>query len=62
MITIADMAAAQHGVRFSGGDPADRLPPPLPEPPVQPSWGYRQLRTRSGRGRTPAPIRRGWRA
>ncbi|MEV5877457.1 NADP-dependent oxidoreductase [Streptomyces sp. NPDC052101] len=31
VITIADMAAAQHGVRFTGADPTDRLPQALPE-------------------------------
>jgi NADPH:quinone reductase-like Zn-dependent oxidoreductase len=31
VITIADMAAAQHGVRFTGGDPADRFPEALPQ-------------------------------
>ncbi|MGW3209376.1 NADP-dependent oxidoreductase [Streptomyces sp. NPDC001135] len=31
VITIADMTAAQHGVRFTGADPADRLPQALPE-------------------------------
>jgi NADPH:quinone reductase-like Zn-dependent oxidoreductase len=31
VITIADPAAAQHGVRFTGGDPADRFPESLPQ-------------------------------
>ncbi|MEV4189935.1 NADP-dependent oxidoreductase [Streptomyces toxytricini] len=31
VITIADMNAAQHGVRFTGMDPADRAPEALPE-------------------------------
>ncbi|GAA1236689.1 NADP-dependent oxidoreductase [Kitasatospora nipponensis] len=31
VITIADMAAAEHGVRFTGADPTDRLPQALPE-------------------------------
>lgn len=31
VITIADMAAAEHGVRFTGADPADRFPQALPE-------------------------------
>ncbi|MFI1604417.1 NADP-dependent oxidoreductase [Streptomyces griseofuscus] len=31
VLTIADMSAAQHGVRFSAGGPADRLPEALPE-------------------------------
>ncbi|MEU8976039.1 NADP-dependent oxidoreductase [Streptomyces monashensis] len=31
VITIADMSAAQHGVRFSGGGPADRFPEALPQ-------------------------------
>jgi NADPH:quinone reductase-like Zn-dependent oxidoreductase len=31
VITIADMTAAQHGVRFTGADPTDRLPQALPE-------------------------------
>ncbi|MER6570940.1 NADP-dependent oxidoreductase [Streptomyces sp. NPDC001093] len=30
VITIADMSAAQHGVRFTGGDPADRFWQALP--------------------------------
>ncbi|MFJ1651375.1 NADP-dependent oxidoreductase [Streptomyces sp. NPDC088337] len=30
VITIADHAAAQHGVRFTGGDPTDRFPQSLP--------------------------------
>ncbi|MEU9032971.1 NADP-dependent oxidoreductase [Streptomyces sp. NPDC048383] len=30
VITIADMNAAQHGVRFTGMDPADRAPEALP--------------------------------
>jgi NADPH:quinone reductase-like Zn-dependent oxidoreductase len=30
VITIADHAAAEHGVRFTGGDPADRAPEALP--------------------------------
>ncbi|MFJ8094074.1 zinc-binding dehydrogenase [Streptomyces griseofuscus] len=31
VLTIADMSAAQHGVRFSAGGPAERLPKTLPE-------------------------------
>jgi NADPH:quinone reductase-like Zn-dependent oxidoreductase len=31
VITIADEAAAEFGVRFTGGDPADRCPEALPE-------------------------------
>ncbi|AOR29905.1 NADPH:quinone reductase [Streptomyces fodineus] len=31
VITIADMSAAQHGVRFTGGDPADRFWQALPQ-------------------------------
>ncbi|MBY8886067.1 NADP-dependent oxidoreductase [Streptomyces sp. PTM05] len=31
VITIADMAAAQHGVRFSAGGPGGRMPQALPE-------------------------------
>ncbi|MFD7836186.1 NADP-dependent oxidoreductase [Streptomyces sp. NPDC059761] len=31
VITIADMAAAEHGVRFTGADPTDRFPQALPE-------------------------------
>jgi NADPH:quinone reductase-like Zn-dependent oxidoreductase len=31
VLTIADMAAAQHGVRFTGADPTDRFPQALPE-------------------------------
>jgi NADPH:quinone reductase-like Zn-dependent oxidoreductase len=31
VITIADGSAAEHGVRFSGQDPADRAPESLPE-------------------------------
>ncbi|MFD9130348.1 zinc-binding alcohol dehydrogenase family protein [Kitasatospora sp. NPDC059571] len=31
VLTIADMTAAEHGVRFSSGGPADRLPQALPE-------------------------------
>ncbi|ARF56147.1 NADP-dependent oxidoreductase [Streptomyces gilvosporeus] len=31
VLTIADMAAAQHGVRFSGADPTDRFPQALPQ-------------------------------
>lgn len=31
VITIADMSAAQHGVRFSGGSPSDRHEQALPE-------------------------------
>jgi len=31
VITIADDNAADHGVRFSGADPADRAPEALPE-------------------------------
>jgi NADPH:quinone reductase-like Zn-dependent oxidoreductase len=31
VITIADHAAAAHGVRFTGADPADRAPQALPE-------------------------------
>jgi len=31
VITIADMDAARHGVRFTGMDPADRAPEALPE-------------------------------
>jgi NADPH:quinone reductase-like Zn-dependent oxidoreductase len=31
VITIADEAAAQYGVRFTGADPADRFPRALPE-------------------------------
>ncbi len=31
VITIADEAAAEHGVRFTGADPADRCPEALPE-------------------------------
>lgn len=31
VITIADMNAAQHGVRLTGMDPADRAPEALPE-------------------------------
>ncbi len=30
MITIADESAAEHGVRFTGTDPADRFPEALP--------------------------------
>jgi len=31
VITIADESAAEHGVRFTGADPADRFPEALPE-------------------------------
>ncbi|MER7468716.1 NADP-dependent oxidoreductase [Streptomyces sp. NPDC097981] len=31
VLTIADMAAAEHGVRFTGADPTDRFPQALPE-------------------------------
>jgi NADPH:quinone reductase-like Zn-dependent oxidoreductase len=31
VITIADHHAAEHGVRFTGADPADRAPEALPE-------------------------------
>jgi NADPH:quinone reductase-like Zn-dependent oxidoreductase len=31
VITIADEHAAEHGVRFTGQDPADRAPEALPE-------------------------------
>jgi NADPH:quinone reductase-like Zn-dependent oxidoreductase len=31
VITIADHAAAEHGVRFTGADPSDRAPEALPE-------------------------------
>ncbi|HEY6495189.1 MAG TPA: zinc-binding dehydrogenase [Trebonia sp.] len=31
VITIADESAPEHGVRFTGQDPADRVPEALPE-------------------------------